>query len=109
MTTETGGAGESTATNPDPKSKAAAKPRSDLDTARRVYAEEIRVKAGLRSRALFEAFAAVPREHYRGGAVADKEGRSRAAAQTRQAAARRVPAHSRRRPAPDLRRRACRD
>ena len=66
MTTETGGAAESTATHADTKSEAAAKPRSDLDTARRVYAEEIRVKAGLRSRALFEAFAAVPREHYLG-------------------------------------------
>src|ERR1043166_5098874 len=61
MTTETGGAAESTATHADTKSEAAAKPRSDLDTARRVYAEEIRVKAGLRSRALFAAFAAVPR------------------------------------------------
>jgi protein-L-isoaspartate(D-aspartate) O-methyltransferase len=39
---------------------------SDLDTARRLYAEEIRVKAALRSDALVEAFATVPREHYLG-------------------------------------------
>jgi protein-L-isoaspartate(D-aspartate) O-methyltransferase len=39
---------------------------SDLDTARRLYAEDIRVKAALRSDALVEAFATVPREHYLG-------------------------------------------
>lgn len=39
---------------------------NDLDTARRLYAEEIRFKAALRSEALAAAFAAVPREHYLG-------------------------------------------
>jgi protein-L-isoaspartate(D-aspartate) O-methyltransferase len=39
---------------------------TDLDTARRLYAEEIRTRAALRSEALAAAFAAVPREHYLG-------------------------------------------
>ena len=34
-----------------------------LDTVRLCYAEEVRAVAGLRSRALAEAFALVPREH----------------------------------------------
>jgi len=37
-----------------------------LDIVRRCYAEEVRAVAGLRSRALAEAFAVVPREHYLG-------------------------------------------
>ena len=39
---------------------------TDLDATRRLYAEEIRIKAGLRSEALAAAFATVPREHYLG-------------------------------------------
>jgi protein-L-isoaspartate(D-aspartate) O-methyltransferase len=66
MTTETGGTAKPSATHADTKSGPSAEPESDLDAARRVYAEEIRVKAGVRSDALFEAFAAVPREHYLG-------------------------------------------
>jgi protein-L-isoaspartate(D-aspartate) O-methyltransferase len=66
MTTETGGTAKPSATHADTESEPSAKPRSDLDAARRVYAEEIRVKAGVRSVALVEAFAAVPREHYLG-------------------------------------------
>jgi protein-L-isoaspartate(D-aspartate) O-methyltransferase len=38
----------------------------DLDTVRRAYAEDLRVRARLRSEALFRAFATVPREHFLG-------------------------------------------
>jgi protein-L-isoaspartate(D-aspartate) O-methyltransferase len=38
----------------------------DLEAARRRYAEEIRIRAPLRSEALVAAFAKVPREHYLG-------------------------------------------
>lgn len=50
---------------------------SELEAARRLYAERIRVKASLRSEALAEAFAAVPREHYLGPGpwLIKKEGR----------------------------------
>ena len=37
-----------------------------VDQCRRFYAEEIRVVAGIRSQALVEAFANVPREHFLG-------------------------------------------
>lgn len=37
-----------------------------MDQCRRSYAEEIRAVAGIRSQALVEAFAKVPREHYLG-------------------------------------------
>ena len=37
-----------------------------LDDYRRFYAEEIEVVAGIRSRALIQAFASVPREHFLG-------------------------------------------
>ncbi|HST50419.1 MAG TPA: methyltransferase domain-containing protein [Pyrinomonadaceae bacterium] len=59
-------AAESPATPDDPKLEPVAKRTCDLDIARRLYAEEIRVKADLRSDALIEAFAVVPREHYLG-------------------------------------------
>ena len=50
---------------------------SDLDATRRLYAEEIRIRAPLRSEALAAAFAAVPREHYLGPGpwLIKKEGR----------------------------------
>jgi protein-L-isoaspartate(D-aspartate) O-methyltransferase len=38
----------------------------DLEAIRRAYAEEIRARAGLRSEALVQAFAKVPREHFLG-------------------------------------------
>lgn len=66
MTTQTGGAEDSPATPADPNLEQAAERMSDLDEARRLFAEEVRVKAGLRSDALVEAFATVPREHYLG-------------------------------------------